>query len=76
MQAAAATAGDVYVSIIPFSKNINLNPTNHTATWIDWTDWEAEPAVVKATKPSAWTSTGPGKTCPFKDTATTKGSFV
>ena len=69
LQAAAANPGDVYVSIIPFSKNVNLNPANYNATWIDWTEWEAEPAVVKATKPSTWDSTGPGKPCPFTDTS-------
>ena len=38
---AATTNGDVYVSIIPFSKDVNVGSTNYTATWIDWTDWEA-----------------------------------
>ncbi len=67
LESAAASNGDVYVSIVPFSKNVNLDALNYNATWIDWTDWDAEPAVVKATKPSNWTSTGPGSTCPFTD---------
>lgn len=37
---AAARDGDVYVSIIPFSKDVNVNPTNYQATWIDWTEWD------------------------------------
>jgi Flp pilus assembly protein TadG len=65
LQSAASTDGDVYVSIIPFSKNVNLNPTNYAATWIDWTDWEAEPASLKSSKPSNWAATGPGDSCPF-----------
>jgi hypothetical protein len=67
LEAAAASNGDVYVSIIPFSKNVNLDPLNYNATWIDWTDWEAEPAVVKASKPNNWSSTGPDSNCPFTD---------
>ena len=31
----------MYVSIIPFSKDVNLDPVNYNATWIDWTDWDA-----------------------------------
>jgi Flp pilus assembly protein TadG len=41
LNAAAASNGDVYVSIIPFSKDVNVGPTNYQATWIDWTDWDA-----------------------------------
>lgn len=42
LKAAATTNGDVYVSIIPFSKDVNVGSSNYTASWIDWTDWEAE----------------------------------
>ncbi len=38
---AATTNGDVYVSIIPFVKDVNVGSTNYNATWIDWTDWDA-----------------------------------
>ena len=41
LQTAATQNGDVYVSIIPFSKDVNLDPVNYNATWIDWTDWDA-----------------------------------
>ena len=40
LKAAAATNGDVYVSIIPFSRDVNVGKSNYTATWIDWTDWD------------------------------------
>lgn len=33
--------GDVYVSIIPFSKDINIGASNYNASWIDWTAWNA-----------------------------------
>jgi Flp pilus assembly protein TadG len=37
LQTAAAT----YVSIIPFTKDVNVDPSNSGASWIDWTDWNA-----------------------------------
>lgn len=40
LQNAATTSADVYVSIIPFSKDVNVGPSNYGAGWIDWTDWE------------------------------------
>jgi Flp pilus assembly protein TadG len=38
---AASTDGDVYVSIIPFSKDVNVGSGNYNASWIDWTEWDA-----------------------------------
>jgi len=38
---AAQADGDVYVSIIPFVKDVNAGASNYSATWIDWTDWDA-----------------------------------
>lgn len=71
MKNAASVNGDVYVSIIPFSKNVNLDSSNYNANWIDWTDWEAEPQELDTTrggaKPSNWSSIGPGSSCPFSN---------
>jgi Flp pilus assembly protein TadG len=41
LQSAATNNGDVYVSIIPFVKDVNLDRVNYNANWIDWTDWNA-----------------------------------
>jgi Flp pilus assembly protein TadG len=41
LQSAATTNGDVYVSIVPFVKDVNVDPSNYNAKWIDWTDWDA-----------------------------------
>jgi Flp pilus assembly protein TadG len=38
---AATNNGDVYVSIIPFVKDVNVDSSNYNASWIDWTDWNA-----------------------------------
>jgi Flp pilus assembly protein TadG len=42
LQDIAATSGDVYVSIVPFSKDVNLDPANYQADWIDWTEWDTK----------------------------------
>jgi Flp pilus assembly protein TadG len=41
LQSMASVSGNVYVSIVPFSKDANLNPSNYAEPWIDWTDWDA-----------------------------------
>ena len=41
LQAAAGTNGDVYVSIVTVAKDVNVGASNYSATWIDWTDWNA-----------------------------------
>ena len=41
LQAAATNDGDVYVSIIPFAKDVNVGSTNYSQTWLDFTDWDA-----------------------------------
>jgi len=40
LQTTAHTSGDVYVSIVPFAKDANLNPDNYDEPWIDWTTWD------------------------------------
>src|SRR5215470_11102754 len=41
LQNAASQNGDVYVSIIPFVKDVNVDKVNYNQTWIDWTEWDA-----------------------------------
>jgi Flp pilus assembly protein TadG len=36
LQSAATTNGDVYVSIIPFVKDVNLGAANYNSNWIYW----------------------------------------
>jgi Flp pilus assembly protein TadG len=42
LKAAAVKDGDVYVSIIPFSKDVNVGKANYLQPWIDWTEWNEE----------------------------------
>lgn len=41
LQSAATTNGDVYVSIIPFARTVNVGTSNKNATWLDWTTWNS-----------------------------------
>ncbi|MBM3529648.1 MAG: TadE/TadG family protein [Alphaproteobacteria bacterium] len=36
LKSAAVTNGDVYVSIVPFSKSVNVGKSNHNAYWLKW----------------------------------------
>ena len=63
LKGVAVNNGDVYVSIIPFVKDVNFGSTNSNATWIDWTDWDANNGTcsrhnggtTKATCSGTWT---------------------
>jgi hypothetical protein len=37
----AKNSGDVYISVVPFAKDVNVGASNYTQSWIDWTDWDA-----------------------------------
>jgi len=38
LKAAAKTNGDVYVSVIPFSKDVNVGASNYNQPWVDFDD--------------------------------------
>lgn len=65
LKAAAANNGDVLVSIVPFSKDVTAGVSHVGDSWIDWTDWEAEPATSDGTSPKPGSSVGPGSLCPW-----------
>jgi Flp pilus assembly protein TadG len=60
LQAAAVTPGDVQVALIPFSLDVNVGTANVSASWLDWTNWDAPP-------PSSMPGpgVGPGSSCPY-----------
>jgi Flp pilus assembly protein TadG len=41
LSALAKTNGDIYISLVPFSKDVRMGTSFKNATWIDWTDWDA-----------------------------------
>jgi len=50
LRAAAANPGDVYVSIIPFAKDVNVGASNYTQSWVDFTDWDAANGTCSQSK--------------------------
>jgi Flp pilus assembly protein TadG len=75
LSALAQNPGDVYISVIPFAKVVNVGTANSSATWIDWTDWLNPPTTQpanavgspskQANLPGNWHGIGPGMSCPF-----------
>lgn len=67
--------GDVYISVIPFAKTVNVDAANYGQSWIDWTDWlnppTAQPANAlggyQASLPMNWHAVGPGARCPWSN---------
>jgi Flp pilus assembly protein TadG len=67
LRAAATEVGDVQVTMVPFSKDVNVGTANVDASWISWTDWESQPPNVTLT--SAADNNGPGSACPFTNSS-------
>ena len=64
LQSAASVNGDVYVSIVPFVKDVNVGTTNANATWLDFTnDWTNLAIGGSPSTPDS--SVGPGSSCPY-----------
>jgi hypothetical protein len=69
------TAGDVYISVVPFAKVVSLGSSNYSQSWIDWTDWLNPPTQqpnngsYQATLPINWHAVGPGAKCPFTNSS-------
>jgi Flp pilus assembly protein TadG len=38
----AKNPGDIYISIIPFAKDVNVGASNYNQSWVDFTDWETK----------------------------------
>jgi Flp pilus assembly protein TadG len=50
LSAAATGSDDVFVSIIPFSKDVNLDPSNYSQSWLRWDLWEAANGTCSSTR--------------------------
>ncbi|MGC2777752.1 MAG: pilus assembly protein [Bradyrhizobium sp.] len=77
LSALAKSPGDVYISVVPFAKVVNVGASNYAQNWIDWTDWQNPPTIqpangsYQAAIPNSrftqgqWDMVGPGSSCPF-----------
>jgi Flp pilus assembly protein TadG len=51
----ASTNEDVYISIVPFARDVNIGPEKKDETWIKWTDWDSKnKACTKPQYTSKW----------------------
>jgi Flp pilus assembly protein TadG len=41
LSALVKTPGDVYISVVPFAKEVNVGTSNSGQTWIDWSVWDS-----------------------------------
>jgi Flp pilus assembly protein TadG len=60
--------GDVYISIIPFAKDVNVGTAKVDASWINWSEWEAEPPILNdksSINNTAFKTAIAGSDCPF-----------
>mgnify|MGYP001339381474 CR=1 FL=1 len=73
----AVVNGDIYISIVPFSKDVNMGASYYNATWIDWTDWEAVNGTCSSTTyKKKSTCEGNGKVWTPKNHNTWTGCFT
>jgi Flp pilus assembly protein TadG len=79
LSALAKNPGDVYISVVPFAKDVNVGASDYSQNWIDWTDWLNPPTTqpnngsYQATLPMNWHAVGPTAKCPF---TTSSGGFT
>ena len=56
LQQAANTAADVYISIVPFNKDVNFGSSNASASWLRWDLWDPDNGSCSKTKYSSQSS--------------------
>ncbi len=42
LKTAAVNDGDVYISIVPFNKDVNVGTSNYNQSWVRWDLWDAD----------------------------------
>lgn len=57
LSSVATVNGDVYVSIIPFVKDVNVGSANYQEPWLDWTDFDENSGYCTVNKDSNKTKT-------------------
>jgi Flp pilus assembly protein TadG len=54
LSALAKSNGDIYISIVPFAKDVNMGAANYNQSWIDWSEWDAANAVNGKCSQGKW----------------------
>lgn len=63
LKSAAVEDDDVYVSLIPFNKDVNVGRDNYTESWLNWSEWEGDDANKTTTAIKTCTGSGKYRTC-------------
>ena len=42
LSALSKNPGDMYISVVPFSRDVNVGSSNYSQSWIDWSVWDAD----------------------------------
>jgi Flp pilus assembly protein TadG len=37
--------GDIYISLVPFAKDVNIGSSFYNSSWIDWSTWDSQSAT-------------------------------
>lgn len=75
LSALSKTNGDVYISVIPFAKVVNVGSSNYSQSYLDWTDWLNPPTTqpnngsYQASLPMNWHAVGPDVRCPWSNSS-------
>ncbi|MDH2345664.1 pilus assembly protein [Bradyrhizobium sp. SSUT77] len=54
LSALAKTSGDVYISIVPFAKDVNVGSSNYSKYWVDFSDWDAANGTGTCNSWNSW----------------------
>jgi Flp pilus assembly protein TadG len=77
LSALAKNPGDIYISIVPFAKDVNMGASNYSQTWIDWTDWDAANRTCTGGNGNGnGNGSGSGGSCTPKNHNTWTGCFT
>ncbi|WP_291865116.1 pilus assembly protein [Bradyrhizobium sp.] len=77
LSALAKNPGDIYISIVPFAKDVNMGASNYNQSWIDWSDWDAVNGTCSNTSYTRQSScVSNGKTWTPKNHNTWTGCFT
>ncbi len=73
----ATTDGDIYISIVPFAKDVNVGASNYNASWIDWSLWDAANGTCSNTSYTSQSScTSKGRVWTPKNHSTWNGCIT
>jgi Flp pilus assembly protein TadG len=79
LSALAKTSGDIYISVVPFAKDVNYGTANsaYNLPWIDWSLWDAANGSCSSSSYSTQSScTSHGKTWTHNNHNTWTGCFT